>query len=104
MKVFSLRLTDGRGNHAYGVKLIKEASTWEDVSSAGHHIYDLSQGGNVHSSGGGLACKDEPQTPLMLNGANWNMAAGDRGTAQRQKSPTDRVENDWKWLVFDVSG
>jgi hypothetical protein len=54
MKIFTVTLTDGSGDDGYGVALKKEASNWEDKSSAGHEISSITQSGNVGSSGGGL--------------------------------------------------
>jgi hypothetical protein len=104
MKIFGVKLTDGSGDDGYGVSLKKEASTWEDKSSAGHEICSITQGGNVVSSGGGLACENTAGgMALTLNGASWNMAKGDKGGAYRQHDPGGPVEQDWTWEVKSVT-
>jgi hypothetical protein len=103
MKIILVGLTDGSGDSGYAVALKVEASTWEDKSSAGHQIATLTQGGNVKSGGGGLACEDAPgQAVLMLKGASWGMTSGS-GSADHQSDPTNPVEHDWTWKVKSVS-
>jgi hypothetical protein len=104
MTTFSLRLTDGAGDGGYAVDLRREASTWEDMSSAGHEICSITQGGNVVDRGGTLACDNTAGGyALVLHGANWNMSVGDTGNADRQHDPGGNVERDWEWEVTRIT-
>ncbi len=104
MKRFAIGLTDGSGDDGYAVNLNAEATTWTDNSTAGHEISSITQGGNVSSTGGGLACGDTAGgTTLMLNGASWGMAKGAIGSADHQHDPGGPVDHDWSWVVTSVT-
>jgi hypothetical protein len=104
MTKFILQLTDGSGDSGYGVILNKEATRWDDNSSAAnHHIANFTQAGNVRSPGGGLACKDNGLTVLMLEDATWNMIVdGQSHGAHRQFDSDSPVENNWKWKLLRI--
>ncbi|MDF1635578.1 hypothetical protein [Mycoplana sp. MJR14] len=103
MTKYRLKLTDGSGDDGYAVLLKKEASVWDDDSSSGHEISEITQGGNVYELKTGLACSDGAGgNSLLLVGASWSMQAGDSGSAHRQKDPANSVEEDWIWLVESV--
>jgi hypothetical protein len=103
MKIISIGLTDGSGDSGYAVDLNVDAANWEDKSSQGHQIATMTQGGNVQSRSGGLACEDAPgQAVLMLKGASWGMTGGS-GSADHQSDPTNPVEHDWTWEFKGVS-
>jgi hypothetical protein len=100
---FHIALTDGAGDTGYAVLLKKEPANWEDDSSGGREVSAVTAGGNVSSSGNGLACGDGIGNALVLDGATWSMSIGASGVAHRQADPANPVEDDWSWTVTNIT-
>jgi hypothetical protein len=104
MKTIAVGVTDASGDGAYGVMLNVDAAIWTDNSASGHEISSITQGGNVSSAGGGLACGDTTGgTTLMLNGASWGMTEGSTGSADHQHDPGGPIDHGWTWIVTSVT-
>ena len=99
-----VKLTDGSGDDGYAVILTKEASIWEDNSSADHEINSITQSGNVSSGDGNLNCEDgHAGTALLLIAADWSITEGRHGDANRKLDIATPTETDWAWEVTQIT-